>query len=510
MNMYFDISDISFVAERRGAPSYLRRTTIARIDGIAELFSRVAIASPPQPRRSRELVLPNIRSNGKNGVMTAATLLDALRDAGDAVRAAAAAEWSTADDAELRELIGAATTLRREAERHAALGAAEVARRSSAELGLAGFAQRAGHRTVEEFLRVETGVTGRDAASTARAGALLTEGGPLAEALRGGEVSVPAAVAIQAGLGPATDSVPGELLDQAAERLCDEAAALDPDRLQRRAREVRDELDEAGVAGREAARRAARSLRLVRQADGMTRIVWLLDPESTAIVTEVYDRATSPRRGGPRFVDPDARAAAARLADDERSTEQLASDAFTELLRQSATIGSEVLLGGGEPSVRVLVSAAALESGTGHGALESGEAVAVTTVHRLACAAGVLPIVLDRDGRVLDLGRAQRLFSRRQRQALAVRDGGCLWPGCERPPSWTEAHHITPWSLGGRTDLADGVLLCRHHHLRRHDEGWAITRRAGRSWLEPPPGAGRGGAMLATKSRAVRELLETG
>jgi hypothetical protein len=243
----------------------------------------------------------------------------------------------------------------------------------------------------------------------------------------------------------------------------------------------------------------------------MTRIIWLLDPESAAIVTEVYDRATSPRRGGPRFVDPERSAASLAIHDDPRSTEQIASDSFTELLRQSGSIDRSVLLGGSEPAVRVLVRATALETGTGHGILESGESVSIATVERLACAGGILPVILDGARQVLDLGREQRLYSRRQRQALSVRDGGCMWPGCDRPPSWTEAHHIQHWARDhGRTDLADGILLCRHHHLRLHNEKWEIRRRAGRYWLEPPPQRGGAGALLETKSRAVRELLATG
>jgi len=447
--------------------------------------------------------------------MTTTALLDAMRQAHDRLRIAPAEGWSAATDDELSELLAAATTLRQAVERHAALGAGEVARRSHPDFGLAGFAQRAGHRTVEEFLRVETGVSARDAATTRRVGEIAGAGGALGHAIVGGRVSVAAADAINAGLGTPTESVPPELLDQAAERLCADAISIDPDHLHRRAREVRDELDEAGIADREAQRREARSLRLVKQSDGMTRIVWLLDPESAAIVTEVYDRATSPRRGGPRFVDPEQRAAASELRDDPRTTEQVASDSFTELLRQSASLDPRVLMKGGEPAVRVLVTAAALESGAGHGVLESGESVSIATVERLACAAGVLPIILDATGQVLDFGREQRLYTRNQRRALAVRDGGCMWPGCDRPPRWTEAHHIRHWARDhGRTDVADGILLCRHHHLRLHNDNWEIERRAGRYWLQPPPGreggARENGALLETKSRAVRELLATG
>jgi hypothetical protein len=448
---------------------------------------------------------------------------DALSTALRAVESAPMEPLAAVSDEQLRALVALGASLRQAVERRSALIAGEVARRSAPEFGLSGFAQRTGHRTVQEFLRAEAGMTGRDAAAVTRVGEIANTPGALGDALRDGRVSVAAADAIQAGLGSAgsgsaglgsdglgsdADALPPEVIAQAVERLCEESATLDPDRLQKRARELRDELDEAGIADRERARRSARSLRLVRQADGMTRIVWLLDPESAAVVTQIYDRATSPRRGGPRFVEAGARERARGVVDDERSTEQLASDAFTELLRASATIDRSVLLGGDEPAVRVLVRVADLASGgpTGHGVLESGEAVGMATVARLACG-GSEPILFSDDGRALTLGRTQRLFNRRQRRALAARDGGCMWPGCERPPSWTEAHHIRPWAQGGRTDVDDGVLLCRHHHLRLHDEGWRVTRIGGRYRLEAPPGSGRQSVMLETKSRAVRELL---
>jgi len=320
--------------------------------------------------------------------MTTSVLLEALRQAHARLLAAPVEGWGAASDLELRELVAAATALRQAAERQAALGAGEVARRSRPEHGLAGFAQRAGHRTVEEFLRVETGVSARDASSTARVGEIAGAGGVLGDAILNGRISVAAADAINSGLGAPTAAVPAEVLDQAAERLCNDSGSLDPDRLQRRAREVRDELDEAGVADREAQRRSARSLRLVRQTDGMTRIIWLLDPESAAIVTEVYDRATSPRRGGPSFVDPEQRAVATRIGDDLRSTEQLASDSFTELLRQSASVDRHHLVGSGTPAVRVLVTASALEARHGHGVLESGESISMASVDRLVCSGG--------------------------------------------------------------------------------------------------------------------------
>jgi len=92
----------------------------------------------------------------------------------------------------------------------------------------------------------------------------------------------------------------------------------------------------------------------------MARLVWDLDPETSASVGELYDRATSPRRGGPRFVSADAEAQQQCILADTRTTEQLASDVFVQLLRQGADADSSQLLGSGAPVVRVLVAATAL------------------------------------------------------------------------------------------------------------------------------------------------------
>lgn len=425
-------------------------------------------------------------------------LLDALAEARAALARVAVRrdDLGAAASSELLSVVRVAGELRRVADTALSAAGGELDRRSAA--------RESGARTTEELLQSHTGLTGREAATAVRVGRLAQadELGPVAVRMLDGAISVAEADAIRSGL------LGADVLAEAAELLCDEAPALGPDRLFKRARELRDELDEAGVADREAVLRGRRSLTRIDLRDGMKRLIWDYDPETAGVVDEVYDRATSPRRGGPRFVDAEEAARARRVADDPRSTAQLASDAFAELLRQGAAADTGTLLGHGIPAVRVIVSAEDLERRAGHGVVEgSHEALSITTVERLACAFGVQPVSVDGSGRVLDLGREQRLFSSRQRVALAVRDGGCLWPSCERPPSWTEAHHIDPWSEGGRTDLDRGVLLCRWHHLLLHNDGWAVRMRAGRYWLEPPPGSGREGALLESKSRALREHL---
>ena len=76
----------------------------------------------------------------------------------------------------------------------------------------------------------------------------------------------------------------------------------------------------------------------------------------------------------------------------------------------------------------------------------------------------------------LEVGRTSRVVTAAQRAALAVRDGGCGFPDCDRPLAWCEAHHLRHWLHGGPTDLANLALLCRAHHRAVHEGGWRLTR----------------------------------
>ncbi|MBS2937715.1 DUF222 domain-containing protein [Nocardioides sp. J2M5] len=110
--------------------------------------------------------------------------------------------------------------------------------------------------------------------------------------------------------------------------------------------------------------------------------------------------------------------------------------------------------------------------------LDDGTRMSAAQARRLACEAGVIPVVLGGDGQVLDLGRTRRLFSKAQRIALGLRDGGCTARGCETTASGCHAHHDDPWSNGGTTDLANGRLLCPRHHRLAHDPRYAKTIHA--------------------------------
>jgi hypothetical protein len=421
-----------------------------------------------------------------------------------------------------------------------ALIAGEVAHRSAPELGSQGLAQRAGHRTPEQFVKVTTGTTGRDAVTAVRVGGLMREAAtagevnaatgeiltptqpwlaPVTEALGTRSISIEAAEAIRAGLGSPNSAIAADRLRDAASELCRAAERLDPDALAREARAFRDELDLDGVALREEERRQKRSLRLFIQPDGTTKLIWIMDPETAATVRDIYDRTTSPKLGGVRFVDAERQALADEILKDERAPEQIASDGFEQLLKLGADADPRFLLGSGAPVVRLTAMKSAFELGpesafkrnTGLAHIEGQVSpVSISTAWRLSCEAGVAGIVFAENGEVLDFGREQRFFTRKQKEVLAIIWGGCACPGCDRPPSWTEAHHIVFWKRDkGKTDLADGILLCRHHHLLFHNNGWEITRDEDwRYWLIPPPqqDPGQTPIELVSKDPAMRDI----
>ncbi|UYN84747.1 MAG: DUF222 domain-containing protein [Microcella sp.] len=431
---------------------------------------------------------------------------------------------SLSDDA-LMALQSELAELRRRTDANLALLADDIARRSHYELGHSGLAQRLGSRTPENLVQRLTGTSGRDAAALVRVGSMMAGraasgaagGGDADSESAGGDpssagtsasaspwlrdvvdavstslLSVEAADVIGRGLGRPDDLITVAQLAEAATALVAEASVLTIEQLAVRARQARALLDleaePSRIAEREQTLRARRFLRLSRQDDGMTRLNALLDPASAALVRDAVDAATSPRRGGPRFVDAGERDRAERMLHDSRTTDQLALDAVVELIRLGGAVAPSAVIGVRAPAVQVIVAERDLRSGHGLARFEGqSEPVSVATAASHACASGVVPIVIDDSGNVLALGRQTRLFTRRQRIALAARDGGCRFPGCERPPSWAEAHHIIPWSEGGATDVSNAVLLCRHHHLLLHNNQWQLTRIDGALHVVPPP-----------------------
>lgn len=97
-----------------------------------------------------------------------------------------------------------------------------------------------------------------------------------------------------------------------------------------------------------------------------------------------------------------------------------------------------------------------------------------TDVERMLCDCSVSRVVTGPDGLPLDVGRSRRTVPPQTRRALAVRDGGCRYLGCDRPPGWCDAHHVVHWKDGGVTDLVNLVFFCDHHHHVVHQFGGTV------------------------------------
>jgi hypothetical protein len=104
-----------------------------------------------------------------------------------------------------------------------------------------------------------------------------------------------------------------------------------------------------------------------------------------------------------------------------------------------------------------------------------GVRLADGTARTLRCAAGLVAALVDSLGVPLAMGRTIRTASPAQRRALALRDGGCAFPGCCAPVRWCDAHHAVEWDDDGHTDVENMVLLCRRHHGIVHRTGWSTN-----------------------------------
>lgn len=110
----------------------------------------------------------------------------------------------------------------------------------------------------------------------------------------------------------------------------------------------------------------------------------------------------------------------------------------------------------------------------GPGRTLDGRPLDAATLHRLACDANIHRVIADGPSTILDYGRATRTIPPAVYTSLVLRDRGCRFPGCDRPPEWCEGHHIQHWEHGGPTCLSNLLLMCSKHHHVIHTPGWHI------------------------------------
>lgn len=441
-----------------------------------------------------------------------------------------------ASDHELQDLLRDAARARSEFDAIIAAGAGVVAKRSERALGYAGLAQSTGDRTAVDMVQRLTGSTRTEAFRQVKLGGAMGEadaatiaaagiapsptdappvidadgvGGttpdpgsgrpvppwyePVTRAARDGVIRTEAVTVIMRGLGEPNERLDTESLRQAAEEIVSSAVGVHADELGRRARQLRDAIDPDGVTIRWDQRYQNRTWRFGRNEHG-ARTAWVqFDEESAAWADAIVGAAMRPRRGGPRFVDPADAERADKLRLDPRSNDQLVFDLMMDLLKAGSEADPTLAFGSRQPGVRVIVTqknhAPAVSTGSVGYLEDTGEAVPLSFIGRQKCVSGTTVITVDGAGTPLDVGREQRLFTPKQRIALALRDGGCRMLDCDRPPSYTEAHHINEWCAeDGTTDLADGILLCRYCHMLLHNNGWKIVRVDTDYFAIPPPG----------------------
>ena len=304
----------------------------------------------------------------------------------------------------------------------------------------------------------------------------------------GGAVNIGQARVIAHALDQLPDDLDPGVLGQAEAYLVAQAAHFDPRALRvlgRRVLEVVapdlvEDQERRQLEDEERRARQATTLVLRRRGDGTTDLRGRVSDAVAARLKTYLDAYAAPRRdhldpggnhdGGPEAatVDPET---GRRVPYPVRL-----GRAFIALLEQlpGKSLSAQ---GGSATTVVVNVALEGLRAQLGAAGFAGTERVSAAEALRLACTANIVPVVLGGKGQPLHLGRARRLFSRAQRLAMTVRDGGCRADGCDIPAAWCEAHHgARPWSRGGKTDLGDGVLLCSWHHHRAHDPDYLVSR----------------------------------
>jgi Domain of unknown function (DUF222)/HNH endonuclease len=296
-----------------------------------------------------------------------------------------------------------------------------------------------------------------------------------AAALREGTLSADHLRVVRGTLADLPTDTPAEVRSAVEERLVTDAADLDPVQLGKAARRIRAHLDPDGAQLNERQAVARRELTLTPDLDGTVLIRGRLDAEGAAIVQAALDPLATPRPADP-VSGKDVRSPARRRA-----------DALVQASRMLLNTRVLPTTGGQRPHLNITINLNDLTNSTGTADVDNTDAgISAAAARRHACDAHIIPHVLGNHSEPLDIGRASYSVPPPMRRALIIRDKGCAFPGCDRPPGWCEAHHIQSWLDGGDTALTNLALLCDYHHERVHAQNWHIHIINGHPEFTPP------------------------
>ena len=439
-------------------------------------------------------------------------LLDHLEGAVEQARAVVVSELgdgqilASSDDQVVRALSLAAE-LQRLTDAVLVESVGEVVRRSAGPDRDLRLTARRGCHDVSELVQRATRMGPASAARLQRGakGVALGEslsGGPLPAllpALRSvlleGEVGIDGLIAVSGPLEAMSQRVPLESLRIADAVLAAEANGTGPDGappacadlLHVQAQAWAAALDQDGAEPKEeqAMRMCGVTLGVAR--DGVVPLRGALLPEVAAQFQRICDAIGSPRVNEGVAFHPEAEAGS-DFADDPRTSAQKRHDALATALSVAASSEQLPTIGGAAPTLVVSVRAEDLASDTGWAHVDGiDEPVSVRAAAHAGCAGVIQRVLLGDNGRIQRIGTEERVFNRHQRRAIALRDGGCIIPGCGVRAAWCEIHHVTDHAQGGPTHTDNGVLLCWNHHRFIDHGGWKIRMNRGVPEVLAPP-----------------------
>jgi len=251
---------------------------------------------------------------------------------------------------------------------------------------------------------------------------------------------------------PPSALVPVEDLRVAEEAMVEAAATLPPGRLRTLGKEVRERLDPDGPEPDEDDAQSRESVWLKKADQGVTFGGYLAGENAELLQTLIFAGA-KPHKTADGQRDP-------------RTRGKRQADALTAILTTAAGTGSAVPGHGDiKPHITVTIDLEDLKTASGTGDLVHGDSLSAAAVRRLACDAGIIPLVLGSNSEPLDVGTEERFVTRALRRALNARDKGCVI--CGAPPAMCEAHHVIHWADGGPTSLDNLVLFCKRDRVSR-------------------------------------------
>ena len=301
-----------------------------------------------------------------------------------------------------------------------------------------------GFNSAYDWIRLNCHIPGNVAGNYLAVGRHLPELGQSVQAMLAGEIGF-AHLAVMARTAEAV----GKAFDET--RLLPLAKQHSPGKFHHKCLHYRHSVDARRYAKDQERLAEERGLRLSTAEDGCLLLSGCLDPVGGAAVRAALEPLAKP---SGRY--------------DDRNREQRNADALVEL----ATRGKPANL-----QVTATIETLKGLAGAAAGEMEFSLPISATAVQRMACDCSVTRVLLSQESLVMDVGRSKRIASTPLMRALRVRDGHCRWPGCERPASWCDGHHLVHWVHGGATDLGNLVLLCHRHHRMVHEGGWQLVKK---------------------------------